>query len=87
MIRTRLTYTALTLAVLGALVGAAACGRADDAVQTKTENRNPRIGAVEVWPDDLSTSKRCDGTTLVYTRDAGSSGSIAVVPSSPECTP
>lgn len=85
MIRTRLTYTVLTLAVIGFFLSAAACGRADDAVQTKTENRNPRIGSVEVWPDD-DVTKRCDGTTLVYELLYTTGPAIAVVPASPECT-
>jgi len=85
MIRTRLTYTALTLAVLGLLVGAAACGASGDIATTTTTNQNPRLGKMVVWAGD-DVTKRCDGTTLVYELILSTGPSIAVVPSSPECT-
>lgn len=39
---------------------------------------DPRVGTV--WLDN-SNSKRCDGTTLVYSIDRGGS----TIPNSPEC--
>lgn len=63
----------------------AACGAASTSSSQSNDPSSPKDGWVSVWPNDNTTEKRCDGTTLIYWRKVGYGGGLTSIPNSPEC--
>jgi hypothetical protein len=84
----RSRFSTTVIALLLATVVLTGCASA----KVKVANHDPRRGLVIV---DNKTTKRCDGTTLIYNLYGGSGGmfggsnnnGLAVIPNSPECVP